>query len=86
MLLKVGLPKNAKILQNKDNEIIIEMPQFYVEYQTAVSVFSVKGHTLVDFEENETIGYKEILINQNGKLEVEDSEEDYEDEDEDDKE
>lgn len=70
MLMKVVLPKGAEVLQNDNNEIIVKMPQFYVEYQT-ITVFTVKGQIIEDFYNNPSISNQEILMTSGGMLEVE---------------
>jgi len=82
MLIKIGIPKDAKILKSSENELILEMPKFYVEYQTAIDVFSVSGNDLIDFNNHDTIDCLEVLVKQNGKFDIE-TYDGFEEEDED---
>lgn len=82
MLVKIALPRGAKIVKNENDEVIVDLPMFCGMYQTAVSVFSVEGHTMDDFEENDAISSAEILITSEGKLEAQADDFDGENEEE----
>lgn len=67
MMLKVILPKDAKLIRIENNELILELSSD--KPTTTLSMFTVMGNTLDEFYSNPSITNQDVSIHRSGVLE-----------------